>query len=80
MKLINIFKKGTRQLHSGVDTWVVEWTARWGDYSGNTKQCFQAFTDEQEAYEFADSIKRAHKLIGNTHGTNVTVKKQSSGL
>jgi hypothetical protein len=80
MNIINIFKKGTRQLTAGVDTWVVEWTRRYGEYSGDTEQCFQAFTNKEEADAFADSIKRAHKLIGNTSGTYVSVTKQRSGL
>ena len=80
MGIINIFKRGFKQLNSGIDTWVVEWTRRWGDFAGNSEQCFQAFTNEQEAMDFADSIRRAHKLIGNTHGTGVSVRKQKSGL
>ena len=80
MGIINIFKKGTQELKSGVDTWIVEWTRRYGKFSDDTEQCFQAFTDKDEADEFADSIRRAHKLIGNTSGTSVTVTKQKSGL
>lgn len=80
MGIINIFKSGVRPLASGVDTWVVEWTARYGEFSGQTKQKYQAFTDKQEADDFADSIRRAHKLIGNTYGTTVTVKHMSCGL
>lgn len=80
MSIINIFKKETQPLTSGVDTWVVEWTKRVGAYSGDAKQCFQGFTNEQDAYDFADSIKKAHKLIGNTHGTEVSVTKQKHGL
>lgn len=75
--IINIFKRGMKQLNSGVDTWVVEWTRRYGNFSGDTEQCYQAFIDKEEAEEFADSIRRAHKLIGNTSGTLVYVKKQS---
>lgn len=80
MGIINIFKKGTQQLNSGLDTWVVEWTRRYGHYYGDTEQCFQGFTNEEEANEFADSIRRAHKLIGNTSENYVSVKKQKSGL
>ena len=82
MGIINIFKKGTRQLNSGVDTWVVEWTRRYGKYHGDTEQCYQAFTDKDEAEDFADSIRRAHKLIGNScwSETQVDVKYQKSGL
>ncbi len=80
MNIINIFKKGTRQLTSGVDTWVVEWTRRYGRFSGDTERCYQAFTNKEEAEDFADSIRRAHKLIGNTSETYVSVSKQKSGL
>jgi hypothetical protein len=80
MGIINIFKKGVKQLHSGVDTWVVEWTRRYGQFSSDTAQCYQAFTNEDEAEQFANSIRRAHELIGNTSGTYVSVTKQHSGL
>ena len=80
MGIINIFKNGTKQLTSGVDTWIVKWTKRYGEFAGNTEQCYQVFTNKEEADEFADSIRRAHKLIGNTSGTRVSVKKQTSGL
>lgn len=80
MSIINIFKKGTKELTSGVDTWIVEWTRRYGAFSNQTEQCYQAFTSKDEAEDFADSIRRAHRLIGNTSGTHVSVTKQKSGL
>lgn len=80
MSIINIFKKGTKELASGVDTWIVKWTRRYGEFSNQTEQCYQAFTSKDEAEDFADSIRRAHRLIGNTSGTYVSVTKQKSGL
>lgn len=80
MGIISIFKKGTRELYSGVDTWIVEWTSRHGAYYGDEEKRFQAFADRDEAEAFAEDIRRAHKLIGNTHGTEVYVRKQKSGL
>ena len=80
MGIINIFKEGTRQLTTGVDTWVVEWTRRYGRFNGDTEQCYQAFTDKDEAEAFAEEIRRANKLIGNTSQIDVFVKKQKSGL
>lgn len=80
MGIISIFKKGTRELHTGIDTWVVEWTSRVGRYYTDEKQRYQAFTDKDEAEAFAEDIRRAHKLIGNTYGTEVYVRKQKSGL
>lgn len=41
MSVINIFKKGSHQLFSGIDTWTVEWTCRYGRYYGDTKQCYK---------------------------------------
>ena len=75
---IKIFKKGSEQLTSGIDTWTVEWTCRFGHYSTDTKKRFQAFTDEQEAKDFAESIRRAHELIGNTCETDVYVYKNNN--
>ena len=48
--------------------------------SANVKPRYQAFTSKEEAEEFADSIRRAHKLIGNIGGTDVTVTKMKNGL
>lgn len=82
MGIINIFKTGTRELETGVDTWIVEWTSRHGEYSCDTKKRFQAFTDKKEAEAFAEDIRRAHKLIGNTcyKETHVSVCKLTNGL
>lgn len=81
MGIINIFKKGTQQLNSGVDTWIVEWYCFESGFSlADIKPRYQAFTNKEEAEEFADSIRRAHKLIGNVGHTDATVKKQKSGL
>lgn len=78
---INIFKKESEQLSTGLETWIVEWTSRHGQFSSDTKQRFQAFTDKKEAEDFADSIRRAHELIGNTYGTGVFVyKNENVGL
>ena len=78
---INIFKKGHDTLTSGVETWIVQWTKRIGEYSGCTEKCFRGFTNKDEAYRFADSLRRAHALIGNTCNNEVRVyKEQSSGL
>lgn len=78
---INIFKKGTRKLNSGVETWVVQWFKIRNDYGyGKAIERYQAFTDKKEAEDFAESIKRANKLIGNDFKTVVRIEKQISGL
>ena len=81
MGIINIFKKGTRQLTSGVDTWMVKWHCFESRISiADIVPRYQAFSNKDEADEFADSIRRAHKLIGNSGHTSVTVEKQKNGL
>lgn len=82
MGIIKIFKKGEQELTTGIVTYVVEWTSRIGSWKGDTKQRFQAFVDKEEAERFAEEIRRAHKLIGNTCAdeTRVTVTTHQSGL
>ena len=81
MSIINIFKKGTKQLTSGVDTWMVEWNSFEKRITiADIIPRYQAFADKDEAEEFADSIRRAHKLIGNCGGITVTVRKINNGL
>lgn len=72
---IHIFKKGAKELPTGVPTYVVKWTARYGLYSSDCETKYQAFTNKREAEEFADSLRRAHNLLGNKGaGTKVDVK------
>lgn len=80
MNIINIFKKGTRQLTSGVDTWMVEWESYTEGFIDVYKnKHYQAFTSKEEAEEFWKDLKRAHQLLGNS-GYCVTITKQKSGL
>ena len=80
MNIINIFKKGTRQLTSGVDTWMVEWESyRESFVSVYKDKHYQAFTSHEEAEEFKKDIERAHKLLGNKN-YYVGITKQKSGL
>ena len=80
MGIINIFKKGTRQLTGGVDTWMVEWESyREGIYNVCKDKHFQAFISEEEAREFKKDLERAHELLSNQFYT-VRMTKQKSGL
>lgn len=81
MGIINIFKRGTQQLNSGMDTWMVKWHCFESRISiADIVPRYQAFANKDEAEEFADSIRRAHKLIGNSGNTSVSVTKQKNGL
>jgi hypothetical protein len=64
--MLNIFKKGHTTLTSDVQTWVVRWHKRYGEYSTDYKEVAQFFTDKEEAEAFADSLRRANKLLGHT--------------
>jgi hypothetical protein len=82
MKLFNIFIPSARkqELKGAIETHVVSWTCRVGEYHSDTRKRYQAFTDIHEARKFKKALEDAHKLIGNTSGSNVTIEKQYTGL
>lgn len=57
-----------------LETWVVSWYRRYGSFSGDVADCYRTFTDETSAQEFAEALRKANKLIGNTSQTEVDVK------
>lgn len=77
--MIRIFGKDRKELHSDVDTWVVKWkTYRNGcavQYP-NVEECYKAFTDKNEANEYADALNDAMKLVGVTSLPKAKVYKQ----
>lgn len=66
--MLNIFKKGHTTLVSDIDAWAVKWNQRYGIYMGDYRETVQFFTSKEEAEAFADSLKRAIKLLGHTSG------------
>lgn len=60
----------------GAHVWVVSWDARWGDYSGDTKRVAKAFLDEDDANQFAESLKMAQALLQNTNKLRINIEKQ----
>jgi len=63
---INIFKKGHKTLETGMDTWVVRWYKRYGEFSNQIKETAQFFGSKEDAKEFEKSLQRANKLLGHT--------------
>lgn len=65
--MIKIFSKDRKTLNSDIDTWIVKWkTYKYGctiDYP-KVKECYKAFTDKNEAREYADALNDAMKLLG----------------
>jgi hypothetical protein len=77
--MIRIFGKGRRTLTSDVDTWIVKWTTYKSCLSieyPKVKQCYKAFTDKNEAKEYAKTLNDAMSLVGITSLPEAIVYKQ----
>ena len=78
--MIRIFTKDRKELHSDIDTWIVKWKTYESSYSGinypKVKECYKAFTDRDEAYEYQSALNSAMKLIGITALPYAEVYKQ----
>lgn len=78
--MIRIFSKDRKELHSDIDTWVVKWTTYKASWSGikypKVKECYKAFTDKDEANEYAAALNDAMKLVGITALDEAKVYKQ----
>lgn len=77
--MIRIFGKERRTLTSDVDTWIVKWKTYECGISINyprVKECYKAFTDKNEAKEYAKTLEDAMKLVGITALPCVEVYKQ----
>jgi hypothetical protein len=81
LKFLDIFVPSSKkQKLQGVETWIVSWTRRTGEFSSDTKKCYQAFASLEDAKKLKKALEDAHDLIGNTSGTYVSIEKQQSGL
>ena len=78
--MIRIFSKHRKELHSDIDTWIVEWKTYEYKFADCThpyvKECFKAFTDQNEAEEYSKALNDAMKLVGITALPNAKVYKQ----
>lgn len=78
MSIINkLFWKKREEFRTDViETWVVKWQSRYGNYSGNVKSEFESFTRKEDAELFAKALKEAYEFIKHTSGTQVELYKQ----
>ena len=60
----------------GAHVWVVSWNARYGDYSQDTKRVAKAFLNEDDAQQFAESLRMTHELLQNTNSLCIEIEKQ----
>lgn len=69
--MIKLFTKQKQELKSDVDTWIVKYTTYKKSYPPivkypDVKECYQAFTDKDEAKEYVERLKDAMKVLGIT--------------
>lgn len=77
--MIRIFSKDRKELHSDVDTWIVYWKTYKNSMSiqyPRVQECYKAFTDKDEAWEYAEAINNAMTLVGITSLPEAKVYKQ----
>jgi hypothetical protein len=77
--MIRIFSKDRKELHSDIDTWIVKWKTYTSSFSinyPNVKECYKAFTNKDEAHEYAKALNDAMKLVGITALPDARVYKQ----
>jgi hypothetical protein len=60
-----------------VQLWEVEWKGRDGPFSSDVRREWEVFTSEEQAAEFAESLRRAFKLLRITSDTEVTMRIRS---
>lgn len=70
-----IMPTGDQKEVDAVQTWRVEWTSRYGEYSHNTKEEVEIFTDKAVAEEFGEQLRAAFKFLRHTSNTKVIVKE-----
>lgn len=79
-RMIRIFSKDRKELKTDVDTWIVKWKTYKYKFSDCThpqvKECYKAFTNKNEAEEYANALNDAMKLLGITALPNAIVYKQ----
>lgn len=60
----------------GAEIYTVSWMSRFGNYYADTKRVYKAFLAKEDAEEFAQSLRNAHKLLQNTNSIDITITKQ----
>ena len=78
--MIRIFSKDRKELHSDIDTWIVKWKSYEESFAGvkypNLKENYKAFTNNDEAKEYASALNDAMTLVGITALPKAKVYKQ----
>lgn len=67
--MIKIFSKNRQILNSDIETYIVKfktYKARLNIEYPTVKEVYRAFTDKDEAYEYAKRLKESIKMLGIT--------------
>ena len=75
-KINTLFKVEKVKDVDGAHVWVVSWNARTGDYSSDIKRVAKAFLLEDDAKQFAETLKQAQELLQNTNSLYIEIEKQ----
>lgn len=75
-KLEKLFKLQLVREVEDAEVYLVSWTARFGEYSSDTKRVAKAFFSYDAAKQFAESLEDAQKLLQNTTKLKINIKKQ----
>ena len=75
-KINTLFKVEKVKDVDGAHVWVVSWNARTGDYSSDIKRVAKAFLLEDDAKQFAETLKLAQELLQNTNSLYIKIEKQ----
>lgn len=75
-KIIEIPVSNEVKEQEAVQLWYVSWTSRNGRYYSDTNKEIEAFTSEEAALNFRQSLKNAFKLIKHTSENEVYIEKR----
>lgn len=83
--MFNFFKKKTETVkipdaldnNKNLETWVVRWNRRYGNFSSDYEEVARFFMCKEEAVAFKEDLEKAINLLGHTshHLTKVTCNK-----
>lgn len=81
IKIWNVLKGNeTKELKSAMDGYKVSWTRVEGEFSSDKHRTVRFFINKEEANEFANQLRSAHKMLGNSgYLTDVEVEKEAFG-
>lgn len=83
-KLTSIFSREDSELGTGindlpsveaVDTWIVRWTSRFGEYASDTRPEVEVFVNKHDAEAFKKSLEAAFELLRHTSDVHVYLEK-----